>query len=528
MLNLSSIFHSTYNDISRMILFNFLKTGNPVYDAIISTIAISLFGFVVNYVYDYGIQHVLNNFSFDDLTSWFFKKNMIIIEGRKSSITSNYSLTNSVTSIYSNRFKAIWDYIISNIDTNKTIYAIKESHTNFQSSEQIGDNKRKNLDIFMVHQRKYFKIDEDIFVKAVIEKEDDDDEKKKVKTKTDRITIYLYSYKYKVSYLKKYIDDITEKYLASIKDNRVNNKFIYFLDKVKPSDDESSITCWSEHIFDSARTFNNMFFDGKKELLTKIDFFLNSRDWYYEKGIPYSLGIGLYGPPGTGKTSFVKALGNYTGRHIIIVSLKLIKTKAQLENFFFENRYNENNENNSIGFDKKIIVFEDIDCIGDIVLDRSKKSKSNIKVIEKEKEKEKVNINVNDVIQTICKMNESTTSNITLSQDQLITLDDILNLWDGVRETPGRILVISSNHYDKLDPALVRPGRIDITHELSNASRNVISEIYFHLFGKKIAAATLSKIKEYFYSPAELINLYVATGRDENNFIKRLLQNKKL
>jgi hypothetical protein len=263
-----------------MILFNFLKTGNPVYDAIISTIAISLFGFVVNYVYDYGIQHVLNNFSFDDLTSWFFKKNMIIIEGRKSSITSNYSLTNSVTSIYSNRFKAIWDYIISNIDTNKTIYAIKESHTNFQSSEQIGDNKRKNLDIFMVHQRKYFKIDEDIFVKAVIEKEDDDDEKKKVKTKTDRITIYLYSYKYKVSYLKKYIDDITEKYLASIKDNRVNNKFIYFLDKVKPSDDESSITCWSEHIFDSARTFNNMFFDGKKELATIIWHLYMFQLWY--------------------------------------------------------------------------------------------------------------------------------------------------------------------------------------------------------------------------------------------------------
>ena len=37
-------------------------------------------------------------------------------------------------------------------------------------------------------------------------------------------------------------------------------------------------------------------------------------------GIPYSLGIGLYGPPGTGKTSFVKALANKTGRHIIVLS----------------------------------------------------------------------------------------------------------------------------------------------------------------------------------------------------------------
>jgi hypothetical protein len=532
MNSLLNLLHVNYNDVIRMTLFNFLKTGNPVYDAIISTFTISFFGFAINYLYDYGIQHVLCNFSLDDLTSWFYKKNTIIIEGRRSSITSSYCLTYSVSSIYSNRFKAIWDYIISNIDTNKTIYMLKESHTNFQGSES-SHNKRKNMDIFMVHQRRHFKIDDHIYVKAEIEKEDDHDEKEKVKTKTDRITIYLYSYKYNICYLKNYIDNITEKYLASIKENRANNKFIYFLDKVKPSDEESSLNCWGEHTFDSARTFNNMFFDGKKELIAKIDHFLKSRDWYYEKGIPYSLGIGLYGPPGTGKTSFIKALANYTGRHIIIVSLKLIKTKAQLEHFFFENKYNDNNENNSITFDKKIIVFEDIDCIGDIVLDRSKTTNSNaynckLRANKKEKEKEKENINVNDVLQTICKMNETTTTNILSSQDQPITLDDILNLWDGVRETPGRILVISSNHYDKLDPALVRPGRIDITHELSNASRNVISEIYFHLFGKKIDSTKLLKIKENFYSPAELINLYVETGRDEGNFINRILQNKKI
>ena len=126
-----------------------------------------------------------------------------------------------------------------------------------------------------------------------------------------------------------------------------------------------------------------------------------------------------------------------------------------------------------------------------------------------------------------CSTNVVPITNI-INQDQLITLDDILNLWDGVRETPGRILVISSNHYDKLDPALVRPGRIDITHELSNASKNVISDIYFHLFHKEMNKQKLAKIKDYFYSPAELINIYVATGRNENNFIKRLLENKKL
>ena len=106
-------------------------------------------------------------------------------------------------------------------------------------------------------------------------------------------------------------------------------------------------------------------------------------------------------------------------------------------------------------------------------------------------------------------------------------MDDILNLWDGIRETPGRILIISSNHYDKLDPALIRPGRIDITHEFSNASHDVIAEIYFHLFGRDISISKLKKIKPYFYSPAEIINMYVS-NKNEDDFMKRLLQNTKL
>ena len=89
------------------------------------------------------------------------------------------------------------------------------------------------------------------------------------------------------------------------------------------------------------------------------------------------MGIGLYGPPGTGKTSFIKALTDYTNRNVVFLSFKIIKTKEQLNRFFFENTYNSNNEKESIGFDKKIIVIEDIDCIGDIVLKRDKKFSKN-------------------------------------------------------------------------------------------------------------------------------------------------------
>ena len=109
--------------------------------------------------------------------------------------------------------------------------------------------------------------------------------------------------------------------------------------------------------------------------------------------------------------------------------------------------------------------------------------------------------------------------------DEPVTLDDILNLWDGIRETPGRILIISSNHYEKLDPALKRPGRIDITLELANASRNVIGEIYHHLTGEQIDPVILEQIPDRKYSPAEIMNFYMA-DKNAEAFLSKLIETR--
>jgi len=523
---LTSIYMN-YTNVLKMSLFNYLKTGDQVYDTIVSTILIGFFSYIINYIYENQIS--INNFTFNinNIKYYFYKKNSIILEGKRSSVICPYNQAQNISSSYSKRFKAMWNYIISNIENNSTIYKIKEAHTNFQNSESA-ENRKKTLDMFMVFQNNHFTIDEHIFAKSELENEESRDEKEKINSKTDKITVTIYSYVYSLNYLTKYVDDITNNYLSSIKNSRNNKKFIYSLDKVKVSDEETSLDCWREDIFESYRTFKNIFFDGKVELLQKINFFLSNSDWYREKGINYSLGIGLHGPPGTGKTSFIKALANLTDRNIIQISLKMFKTKKQLEHFFFESTYNSNNEKGSITFDKKIIVFEDIDCIGDIVIDRNTKNKER-QSKNKNLQLSKDNIKISDILNSINEMNggcEKICVN-NLNEEHPITLDDILNLWDGIRETPGRILIISSNHYDKLDPALIRPGRIDITHEFSNASHNVISEMYFHLFGKKIDQSNLKKIKPNFYSPAEIINIYVS-NMNECDFIKKIIQNKKI
>jgi chaperone BCS1 len=170
---------------------------------------------------------------------------------------------------------------------------------------------------------------------------------------------------------------------------------------------------------------------------------------------------------------------------------------------------------------------EDIDCIGDIILDRNKKENVNVKDSSKMMNSND-NLKLGDVIRGVVEMNNDTNDATAkmlskLSDEEPITLDDILNVFDGIRETPGRILIISSNHYDKLDPALIRPGRIDITLELTKASHNTISELYKHLFNKEIDVEKLANVKEHHFSPAELINMYIL-HKDEDEFLNELLE----
>ena len=219
------------------------------------------------------------------------------------------------------------------------------------------------------------------------------------------------------------------------------------------------------------------------------------------------------------KTSFFKCLANMTGRHLIVLSFKIIKTRRQLDDFFFEDRYNSNNKSHSLGFDKKIIIIEDIDCLGEIVWKRENTNAACIKNAAK------IKSGLENVIKTLVDANDEQNKLLTAiksAEDDPITLDDILNLLDGLKETPGRILGISSNYYNKLDPALIRPGRIDISLKLDNANHNIIKQIYEKYYDKKIDLKKLKKIKEYYYSPAEIINCYVMHKNNPEGFLEHL------
>ena len=527
---MADIIKLAYDNTLKMILYDYIKTNNPAINVMLSTIMIAIIGFLSNYLNGIALSSIMENINNYELIYriGFKRPNTITLEGKFS---TNGSGLLRVTSHCTDRFKAISTYIVNNIGSNKTIHKIKEYSSNFV------DYELKTECILMVSQKLYFCIGENIYARSITQNDDTENRDKTI-NRCEKITIELYSYVYPISFLKSYVDTITDKYLQDIRTCRSHKRFIYNLTKTTIKEEQSRFDCWDEYEFESTRTFKSLFFDGKEELLERIQYFLNNKDWYCKIGIPYSLGIGLHGPPGTGKTSLIKAIANYTNRDIIILSLKIIKTKTQLEQFFFENTYNRDNKPGSKSFDKKIIVFEDIDCIGDIVLNRDRDTVKHPKcnqtqvinnIINNNNNKipDKTDVKMEDFLKTI---DVSTCSKMIANEllaDEKITLDDILNMWDGIRETPGRILIMTSNHYHDLDPALIRPGRIDISHEMKNASHQTIRNLYEHLFNHKIDEPTLLLINEYFYSPAELINIYIYHN-DVERFTERLLMNKKV
>ena len=492
-------------------IMNF-KTGDPTTDLIVSLIFTSFIGALFNYIaniFDYiNISYISN----------FLKRRMaseITIEGKRIFRSNNWS--SNVSTIWSRRFEAIWDHI--NNDLNyQGITSLKEM---IGSTDTDVDNTKDNTNdnnIFIVDQNlASFALDSDKKIFANVISSDntgDSDKMIEVTGKVETIKISIYSYKLSLSDIKDFIEKLTKKYNNKLEQSRLNNQYIYSLNYQSNNEDGRKIT-WQERPFISTRRFDNLYFDEKDKLIKKIDFFMNNKEWYEKEGHPYTLGIGLSGPPGTGKTSIIKCIANKLKRHLIQIPLNKIQNEEDFYKAYFESTYSKKNCDNTIDFNNKIIVFEDVDCMTDLVLDRENKKENtndtsdNMVVLE-------------SIVDIVSAKDANTKGSFKKDNTCKLTLSFILNLLDGLDENHGRILIITSNYYDKIDKALIRPGRIDLQVEMKNASLNTIKEMYTHYYNSKIPAKYLSQMRDEIVSPAELVNFY-RTSDSSKEFIQKII-----
>ena len=106
----------------------------------------------------------------------------------------------------------------------------------------------------------------------------------------------------------------------------------------------------------------------------------------------------------------------------------------------------------------------------------------------------------------------------------MINLSFMLNLLDGVLETPGRMMIITSNYPDKLDDAILRPGRIDIKIQFKRASIQVICDMLAHFYNMQpndFKCEIPQKFDEIF-TPAEIMDVCSNNYTDYKNAINEL------
>ncbi|KAK0604277.1 hypothetical protein LWI29_014073 [Acer saccharum] len=196
---------------------------------------------------------------------------------------------------------------------------------------------------------------------------------------------------------------------------------------------------WGSINLEHPLTFDKLAMDPemKKMIVEDLDRFVKRKDFYKRVGKAWKRGYLLYGPPGTGKSSLIAAMANYLRFDIYDLDLSSIYSNSALRSILLSTS------------NRSILIIEDIDC--------------NAGVQDREHDSTK----------------ESNTR---------LTLSGILNFIDGLWSSCGdeRIVVFTTNHKDRIDPALLRPGRMDVHINMS----------YCTFSGFKFLASNYLEIKD--------------------------------
>ena len=214
------------------------------------------------------------------------------------------------------------------------------------------------------------------------------------------------------------------------------------------------------HINSIYKNFNTLYLkqDDEFKLKNILKNFNTKKKTYKELGLTFKFGCMLYGPPGTGKSSAVKAIASYLKKNIVYLDLKQIKSNEELDAIFKHINAEQNG--------KCIIVMEDIDCMNDIVLQRF----------------DTVSDNKNDTFTF-----------------------HLLNILDGTLTTDEMVFIATTNYIDKLDKALIRPGRFDLVIKLDYCDKHQLKTICEKMLKRELNDDLIDKLYQYKITPAQFI-----------------------
>lgn len=261
-----------------------------------------------------------------------------------------------------------------------------------------------------------------------------------------------------------FIEDAFLSYSESLVDEFKGKRFIFCLRRIKTHKYFVRMPLTDDKTLDSVYHSS---VDGIRRVL---DDMINGSGKFAVGGHPKRTTFLLHGPPGCGKTSLVKAIACHAKRHVVTVDLGQIADNNELEDVMCSETYSSLNDDTArVPNDRVVFVLEDVDVSSPAVLRRE----------------------------------EQTTAKRAPAA-QGVTLSGILNVLDGVHDSPNRIVVITTNRYHALDPALVRPGRVSMVVEMGAVDEPAASRMIGKYFGEETARVVAPLARDARLSPAAL------------------------
>lgn len=316
----------------------------------------------------------------------------------------------------------------------------------------------------------------------------------------------------------RFITFAVDNYMESRNSQAILDRSKLFTFITRPNKDAALINCTC-YEFKGTKTFDTIFFPQKELLLQTLDRFTHKQGVFARPSRPYRLNILLHGPPGTGKTSLIKAIAKSMNRSIISVDLSAFDRKTQLQNLLLIGHASGITH---VGESLFIFVIEELDTYIHLLKARTQQ-KQLLYMPESYGDgsgsersgggsgsgSERSGSERNGGGRQLCPADLE-----RLRND--IDIGTILDILDGTIDTPNRVIIMTTNHVEKLqemDPAFIRPGRVDLCLLMDNLKPEICIEMVEHHFEvelsmeqKELFSAFVNPPREV--SPAKLESLF--------------------